>query len=120
MTGPLGHDLAREPAVSGVRCWESGVELDLTPRRSLLYFDGHFPEFAILPGVVQIDWAVRFARRHLNFGRAAARTIQVKFRKPIRPDTPLTLSLSLTASGRRLTFIYRDAQGVCSSGQLGF
>lgn len=121
MTGPAPSPATNEPEFHALRPTEAGsVEIELVPRRTLLYFDGHFPGYAILPGVVQVDWALRFARRHLDLGPAAARTVQVKFRKPIRPDTPLTLALALPASHQRLTFSYRDAEGICSSGQLGF
>jgi 3-hydroxymyristoyl/3-hydroxydecanoyl-(acyl carrier protein) dehydratase len=120
MTASSGRAAEIEPEIRALHPAETGIEIELTPRRSLLYYDGHFPNFAILPGVVQVDWALRFARRHLGFGPAPPRTLQVKFRRPILPETPITLSLSSTRSGQRLAFTYRDARGVCSSGQLGF
>src|SRR5690606_37926347 len=36
------------------------LTFDLDP--ALAVFDGHFPGYPILPGVAQLDWAVRFGR----------------------------------------------------------
>jgi 3-hydroxymyristoyl/3-hydroxydecanoyl-(acyl carrier protein) dehydratase len=119
MTGATAADVI-EPAIGAVRRSGAVTELSLRAPASLLYFDGHFPRFPILPGVVQVDWAIRLGRRYLALDAVPARTIQVKFRKPISPDVELTLALSLADAGRRLAFEYRDAQGIYSSGQIGF
>jgi 3-hydroxymyristoyl/3-hydroxydecanoyl-(acyl carrier protein) dehydratase len=120
MTGAIAADAATEPVIRVVRRSGSVTELILRAPDSLLYFDGHFPRFPILPGVVQVDWAIRLGRRHLALDASPARTVQVKFRKPIHPNIELTLALSLAHDRRRLAFEYRDVQGIYSSGQVGF
>jgi hypothetical protein len=46
--------------------------------------------------------------------------VQVKFRKPIRPDRPFDLRLDYSVEQRRLSFECRDEDGVYSSGQVVF
>ena len=96
------------------------AEIDLVVEPDLFWFQGHFPERPTLPGVVQLDWALDFARRHLGLTVPAARCFQVKYKAVISPDTRLTLVLALhpTASGRRLTFEYRRDGEVYSTGSV--
>ncbi len=42
------------------------VLLALTVPDDLLYFDGHFRVAPVLPGVVQVDWAIHYGRLHLG------------------------------------------------------
>lgn len=119
MTAVDGRPGAVEPVVLAVERGEDQVVLRCRVPASLLYLQGHFPGFALLPGVVQLDWAIAFARRHLGLTGAPAETLQVKFRKPVRPETEMVLTLSL-AGGGRLAFEWRDPRGICSSGQIGF
>ena len=109
-----------EPAIRDVRRFGGAVELSLSVPKTLLYLSGHFPGFAVLPGVVQLDWAIRYGRQYLGLGSAAAKTVQVKFRKPIRPDRPFDLRLDYSVGQRRLSFECRDEDGVYSSGQVVF
>jgi acyl-coenzyme A synthetase/AMP-(fatty) acid ligase len=111
----LAEAAPREPILTALRPGDQAVELDLALPASLHWFQGHFPDFAILPGVVQLHWAVLYGRRHLGITAAAA-SAQVKFRRPIRPDDRLTLALAVQRG--RLTFAYRRGAETCSSGAL--
>ncbi|MEI7606283.1 MAG: hypothetical protein WCJ64_02745 [Rhodospirillaceae bacterium] len=108
----------RLPKVCAVRQLDDGVALDLFMAADLLAFQGHFPLAAILPGVAQIDWAVRFARSHLSLTDGSAPAFQVKFRKVIGPDTLVTLVLRRDEVKERLKFEYRLGDDVMSSGSL--
>ena len=109
-----------EPAIQDVRHREGCVNLRIVVPDSLFYLQGHFPGFAVLPGVVQLDWAIRYARRYLPVGDAPAKTVQVKFRKPIPPNRPIELSLVYLGERKRLSFECRDDAGLYSSGQIVF
>jgi len=93
------------------------LELDLPP--DLDCFRGHFPGCAILAGVVQLDWAVRFGSEYLGTSTRVTRISALKFMRIVRPGARLALILEPTADGLR--FEYREAQrpdSVCSSGRI--
>lgn len=58
------------------------------------YFKGHFPEFALLPGVVQVQWAKDIACRYWNLEVALFGVKALKFMSPIRPDDTVVLKLT--------------------------
>lgn len=106
------------PTVIAQRTTAEGVELEFVVSPALPWFAGHFPGFPILPGVVQIDWALDFARIHLGLEIAIARRYRIKFKSAIFPDDRLTLVLSHQAEKRQLAFAYRRGTAVCASGQV--
>ena|SRR6266436_775338 len=110
----------KNPEIISVARSDELAELKLVVPEALLYFCGHFPGFAILPGVVQLDWAIQYGRHHFALGGVFASTIRIKFRKPIRPHHHLTLSIKYVRSRNCIYFDYADAEGACSSGQIGF
>jgi 3-hydroxymyristoyl/3-hydroxydecanoyl-(acyl carrier protein) dehydratase len=108
------------PEVLAMRQRDAAVELALSLPPGLLYFTGHFPGFAILPGIVQVDWAIRFGRAYLPIGDAVPAEMQIKFRRPIRPAAQLILRLALNDGGgrRQMTFDYESDGVACSSGKF--
>jgi acyl-coenzyme A synthetase/AMP-(fatty) acid ligase len=107
-----------EPEIRVVRALADGAEFDLFISADLACFDGHFPRMPIVPGVAQIDWAVKLAARHLNFPIDSAQAFRVKFRRVAFPNTVVTLSLRHTGPWRRLNFQYSSGAEVLSSGSI--
>jgi 3-hydroxymyristoyl/3-hydroxydecanoyl-(acyl carrier protein) dehydratase len=118
----------RHPEIVEVARTDERVELKLIIPESLLYFRGHFPGFALLPGVVQLDWAIQYGREYFALGQiasevaseVAATEIRIKFRKPIRPNHHVTLTLKHLPARSSIQFDYADDDGACSSGQIRF
>lgn len=108
-----------EPIIQQVRKVTEGVEIDISLPPGLFYFQGHFPERPILPGVVQIDWAVLFADRYLGTNIKSARNFRVKFKSVIEPERSLTIILRQSSDNRTLKFEFRDETGMLSSGSIG-
>jgi 3-hydroxymyristoyl/3-hydroxydecanoyl-(acyl carrier protein) dehydratase len=106
------------PTVLAERRSAEGVELDLLVGPELAYFAGHFPGLPILPGVVQIDWAVKLAREKLGVAGEFAGAENLKFLSIVKPGARPTLSLG--PAGRRLRFSYDTPARAVSSGILLF
>ena len=82
------------------------VLLELVVPKNLLYFDGHFPIAPILPGVVQIDWALYYAGQYLNVPALFGGMQVLKFQQVIAPEKPVQLELIFTAQKNTLQFRY--------------
>ncbi len=110
MTAPLVHSVTRpEPG-------RAELVLDLPADHPA--FAGHFPCQPVLPGVVQTHWAVRLGAELLETGCEAATYFQVKFRRIIRPNRVLELSLRHDAAKASLSFEYRQGGEVASTGRI--
>jgi 3-hydroxymyristoyl/3-hydroxydecanoyl-(acyl carrier protein) dehydratase len=106
------------PTVRAVRREGDHAELDLFIPASLEFFPHHFPRLAILPGVIQVDWAIAYGREHLPLDGAFRGLRNVKFMNPVLPGATVTLSLDRKAG--ELAFAYRAGERTYSSGRALF
>jgi 3-hydroxymyristoyl/3-hydroxydecanoyl-(acyl carrier protein) dehydratase len=106
------------PIVLAVAVQDGQVTLDLDLPADLPCFFGHFPNFPVLAGVVQLDWAMRLGAAHLACGEPSATDFRVKFKRVIVPGNPLTLALRHDAARGRLDFVYRTGDFVVSEGRV--
>ncbi|MDN7179841.1 AMP-binding protein [Caballeronia sp. SEWSISQ10-4 2] len=95
---------------------EKALHYELRVPPTLVHFAGHFPGLPILPGVVQVDWAMRLAVDHVPGVRALASIDQLKFKAPVPPGALLDLTLTHDASRQRVQFAYRLGGRDCASG----
>ncbi len=110
------------PEIDAAERSHDGQKESLTLRfavpASLRYFEGHFPEVPLLPGVVQIGWAVELARQHFELPARFHSLMGVKFMRVIQPGANVTLTLWLEDGALSFTF---DSEGhACSSGRVHF
>lgn len=96
------------------------VVLELYVPAELAYFEGHFPGLPVLPGIVQVDWAVKLARGRVEPAGAFRSADNLRFQAIVPPGVPLTLTLELKDGGTRLAFAYASRGRKCSSGILVF
>jgi 3-hydroxymyristoyl/3-hydroxydecanoyl-(acyl carrier protein) dehydratase len=68
--------------------------LTLLIKDNLCYFSGHFPSFPILPGVVQIEWAVKYLGEFLHIHTPVLSIERLKFTNPIQPNMHVKLHLT--------------------------
>lgn len=92
------------------------LDIDLHPTHEA--FAGHFPQKPILPGVVQIDWVMLWAKEQFDLSNAFASDIQVKFKDTIPPNKPLRLMLDYDDSKARLDFSYTSDDALMSKGRI--
>ena len=78
------------------------------------FFEGHFQNFPILPGVVQLYFAHQFAQKAFDRNIKSSPAKKVKFSHLIRPDEKIELILKLT--DRNVIYEYKNKDLVCSSG----
>lgn len=95
---------------------EVAIELVL-PADHKAFLD-HFPGHPVLAGVLQIDWAMRFAARYFALDQNVALDFQVKFRRVIGPGEDLSLVLHLDRVRSNVVFEYRIAGEIASSGKI--
>ncbi len=98
----------------------ASATLRMTLDPALRPFQGHFPQAAILPGVAQLDWAVRFGRQAFSMPAGFLRMDAVKFQHVARPGDELTLQLDWDATRNVLAFRYTSSHGVHASGKVVF
>ena len=110
------------PEILAERGEDHGVFVDLHVPTDLPQFRGHFDTAPILPGIVQIDWALQLARRRGLTDGEAHYLAGIKFQKTIRPQARLRLHLRMDVARGELRFDYQSLDGgsAYSSGRIGF
>lgn len=96
------------------------VTLALKVPSALAYFPGHFPIHAILPGVVQIDWAIHFGRQYFPLPPQFQKMEALKFQAIIEPEQEISLLLEYRPDTGKLLFSYDSVRGRHSSGRIVF
>ncbi len=97
----------------------SDLKVELTLEPSLVYFDGHFDGFPILPAVAQLFIVEQIAKKELLINTEFKDMKKVKFRNPIKPNMTIFINLQYDKEKKYLTFSYNDENnGLLSSGRL--
>ncbi|MFO2463184.1 acyl-CoA synthetase family protein [Pseudomonas sp. 15FMM2] len=92
------------------------LQLAIPP--DLAYFSGHFPQTPVLPGVVQVEWALSQGQRLLDLPGKFAGMEVLKFQQLVRPTDRIELHLRFDRERSKLYFAYRNDTAACSSGRI--
>ncbi len=114
----LGDERPRFPLVRELESEAGRVLLEITAPARLLYFDGHFDVAPILPGVVQVEWAIHYGRQYFPLPPQFKGLNQLKFQQVISPEKPVHLELAYDAAKHSLRFSYSSTMGQHSSGRI--
>jgi 3-hydroxymyristoyl/3-hydroxydecanoyl-(acyl carrier protein) dehydratase len=107
-----------DPIVLRQRVEPDNAEITLAVPHDLEYFDGHFPGAPVVPGVVQIKWALDLARRLLGLGGVFAGIEALKFQHTLGPGAEVTLELKYADGSGKLHFAFRSGEQRFSSGRV--
>lgn len=78
-------------------------------------FDGHFPGHPVVPGFVQLGWAMGLAREHLAAAGEPAAIEALKYRSFLLPEAEVEIAIEPAVSGVRFAF---RGESELSSGRI--
>ena len=90
------------------------LELEFLPEQ--LYFQGHFPDFPVYPGVAQIALVDSFAQQYCGVSGCCSSMEQIKFMRLIRPYD--VLQLVLERNDNKVIFRLYGDLGNVATGRL--
>lgn len=111
--------LAGGPNVLGITIESQITSIRLDVADGLSWFRGHFPGQPVLPGIVQVHWAVQACQILYGFMHPPMEIRRLKFKRVITPPRPVTLRLFRQDKyGVQFVFASRDDEH--SEGKLIF
>ena len=111
-------DFVYKPDCHLIEQSEEHVLLKLKIPENLYYFQGHFPQVAILPGVVQLDWVMHYLNKYLAVDTSKAVSIDaLKFQIIVKPNYEIELYLK-QVKANKFSFSYSSTQGQHASGKV--
>lgn len=95
------------------------AEIAFTLPDDLIFFKGHFPQRAILPGLAQVHLAVLIAQKLWGGWPSDANLARLKFRRVLTPGDAVVLRLKWNAQNGRLGFSYQFGDLEACTGEIG-
>ena len=100
------HDIRDEKIISRD---ENNVVLEFVITASSDFFDGHFPQYKLIPAAAQVEVITRFSRKYFGTQRYVPNIKRIKFSAPIKPGTNIHLELIYKKEKSTVTFNMADA-----------
>ncbi len=94
------------------------IKLALNIPENLHWFDGHYPDQPIVPGVIEIDWAIHFSKTHFNLDVNFRGIEALKFHELIEPNDDIFLHLTYKKEDKKLHFNFTSKTSKLSSGRI--
>ncbi len=114
------HDIKDETIVNK---GENTLALEFVIPATSDFFDGHFPQYKLLPAVAQFEIITRFSRKYFSTQRYVPSIRRIKFSAPIKPGTKIHLELEKKVDKKSVSFNMADANvegKVYSSGAFNY
>ncbi|MFC7290836.1 AMP-binding protein [Hirschia litorea] len=97
--------------------FEAKISFKVSP--NLPWFEGHFKDNPILPGLAQTHMAARLSEEIWAVEPASFNVNRMKFQQVIQPHEVIDLELKFKPDTQRLTFAFTRADAKVSSGTIG-
>jgi acyl-coenzyme A synthetase/AMP-(fatty) acid ligase/3-hydroxymyristoyl/3-hydroxydecanoyl-(acyl carrier protein) dehydratase len=111
---------SRRPPVCLLTRSEREATLRIDIEADSPFFDGHFPQSPILPGVTQIEWAIVFGRELFPLPPVFLRMDSIKFQQVIQPGSVVSLALEFSPERGSLSFKFTSDAGTHAGGRISF
>jgi len=99
--------------------WEEGeIRARIRVPADSPWFDGHFPEEPVLPGIAQLGMVHDLLCRAFDRQLPVARMSRVRFRQMIRPEQQLTLIVQRDEAAGSHRFRIAGDEGSICTGQI--
>lgn len=113
MSNFVYHPIVKQETVDG-----DNVHLVLEIPENLYYFQGHFPQAAVLPGVAQLDWVMSYLAKFYGVDKREMASVDaLKFQIIVRPGYVVDLKLS-KLKPTKYGFSYSSEYGQHASGKV--
>jgi len=89
---------------------EKRIIMDLLFPKNSDFFDGHFPQFQLLPAVAQVDTVIKISNKYLNSPMNLKKISKMKFMAPIRPDIQMQLHIHYSEKENAINFDFFSEQ----------
>ncbi|RDS85631.1 hypothetical protein [Dyella psychrodurans] len=116
LQAPLPRDVLPDEEHEHDGEWTLSLRIPL----DLVYFPGHFPQAPVLPGAVQVAWALSLASTRLGTPLRCDVMEALKFQQLLRPGDRVDLNLHHDPARHTLHFAYRYGEKAYSSGRLAW
>ena len=106
-----------EPVMDNIKISPFKISMDLIFLKDSPYFEGHFPEYPILPGVIQTHFAFEFLRTFFKKTPTQYTLSKLKFSALILPQISVHFEME-KLSEEEYFFIYKNGEKIYSSGKI--
>jgi 3-hydroxymyristoyl/3-hydroxydecanoyl-(acyl carrier protein) dehydratase len=102
--------------MSGQKCSENGnISAQVHVPGDTSWFNGHFPEWPVLPGIAQLHMVCELVRHALDCPVRVVEVSRVRFKQRIVPEDRLTVMAEVRSGESRYAFrITRGDEVVCT------
>lgn len=115
---PAGVAARMHPEICETKRGEDFVEIDMRIPEDLACWPGHFPHHPILPGVIQLQWALEEIARWTGAVPELVRVDALKFKTPLLPGQQACLRVTHDSGTPTFCFEFAHEGVVYSQGRI--